>query len=96
MQRLLQLARHEERHGSENASEEAFHVAGATAIELAVTRGKRERVARPSLAFDRDAVAMAGKPDAALAAAGPMVANRLAFAPSSEGIRVEATPWLSR
>ena len=67
MQRLLQLARHEKRHGSENAGEEALHVAGAAAVELAVTRGERERVASPSLAFDRDAVAMAGKPDAALA-----------------------------
>ena len=35
------------------------------AVELAVALGERERVARPALAFDRHAVAMAGKPDAA-------------------------------
>ena len=57
----------EQRHGGENASEEPLHVAGAAAIELAVAELKRERIARPSLSLDRNAVAMAGKPDAAFA-----------------------------
>ncbi len=69
--RLLQLARGEERHGRENASDEPLHVAGAAAIELAVARGQREGIARPGLAFYRNAVAMAGEPNPSVAVSRP-------------------------
>jgi hypothetical protein len=70
---------------------ESLHVTRAAAVELAISELEFEWIVRPSLALDRNAVAVAGEADAA-AAGCLMLANRLAFAPSAEGISVEATP----
>jgi hypothetical protein len=65
--RLSQLALGEELHRSENTGEKPLHVARATAVELAVTQLELERIARPGLALDRNAVAVAGEANAAFA-----------------------------
>src|SRR5262245_17668891 len=52
-------------HGGEDTTEKPLHIADATAVELAVSRGECKGIASPGLAFNRDAIAMAGKPDPA-------------------------------
>src|SRR5262249_25679926 len=59
--------RREKRHGGEHTGEKALHVARAAAVKLAVSELELEGIARPSLALDRNAVAVAGQTDAAAA-----------------------------
>jgi hypothetical protein len=63
--RLLQLARREKRDGGEHTGEKALHVTRAAAVELAISELEFEWIVRPSLALDRNAVAVAGEADAA-------------------------------
>ena len=66
--RLRELGHQRERHG-----EEAFHVAGAAAVEPALALVDREGIARPFLAVDRHHVGVAGEHDATLAVGRPAV-----------------------
>src|SRR5262249_25852051 len=62
---LLWVAAGEQRHRGEHTGKKAIHVARAAAVKLAVSKLEFKRIARPSLALDRNAVAVAGKADAA-------------------------------
>ena len=66
MDRLLQVGLHELRQHGERDGVERLHVAGASAVVLAVLQGQRPRVGDPGLPVDRHDVGMAGQDHATL------------------------------
>ena len=90
MDRRLQRPCQHVRHQRQGQRDEALHVRGAAAIELAVAPGERERIAAPRLVLHRHHVGMAGQHDAAgaiRADGGPQIGLRLAVRCRHQGCR---------